>query len=121
MRIDIKDNTAENAARTNIWCTILVSESGPPVRMSLNRVIGALESDDAANLKSSVNTVGRDLTCLCSTILLTLERNRKEFITAGSRAITPMISELPAIATDPYIAPSNNVPESPGNILLGFL
>jgi hypothetical protein len=89
--------------------------------MSLNRVTGALCSDEAANLKSSVNIVGRDLTSLCSTILLTLERNRKEFMTAGRRAMTPMISELPAIATDPYIAPSTRVPESPGNIRLGFL
>jgi enamine deaminase RidA (YjgF/YER057c/UK114 family) len=89
--------------------------------MSLNNVTGAFRSVDAANLKSLVNTVGRDFTCLCSTTFFTLERNRNEFMTAGSNAITPIISELPAMAIAPYNAPSNNVPESPGNILLGYL
>ena len=52
---------------------------------------------------------------------LTLARKRNEFMTAGRSAMTPIISELPAIARAPYIAPNNNVPESPGNILLGNL
>ena len=101
MRIDAKESIAENDANKKTWFTIFLSESGPDVRMSLNNVTGALRSDDAANLKSCVNFVGRDVTCLCSTILFTLERNRKEFMTAGRRAITPIISELPAMATDP--------------------
>jgi hypothetical protein len=52
---------------------------------------------------------------------LTLLRNKNEFITDGSKAMTPIISELPAIARAPYIDPINKVPESPGNILLGNL
>jgi hypothetical protein len=42
-------------------------------------------------------------------------------MTAINNAITAMISELPAMDIAPSIVPINNVPESPGNILLGYL
>ena len=110
-----------NIASLNIRQPISFSESGPSTKSSLTNVEGAFFSFDAASLKSSFNTTGLDFIFLCSTIFFTLARNRKEFITAGKMAITPIISELPAMAIAPYIAPINNVPESPGNILLGNL
>src|ERR671930_2253154 len=105
----------------NILQPISFSESGPSTNSSLTNVAGAFFSFDAASLKSSFKTTGLDFTFLCSTIFFTLARNRKEFITAGKMVITPIISEFPAIAIAPYIVPINNVPESPGNILLGNL
>jgi hypothetical protein len=121
MTIEIRARNEENTASLNISRQISLSESGPSANINLNSVIGAFLSFDAINLKSSIRSVGRDFTFLCSTIFLTLARKRKEFITAGNKAITAINSELPAIAIDPYIAPINKVPESPGNILLGNL
>ena len=68
------------------------------------------------SLKSSVCIVGFFIS-LCSTIFLTLERNRNELIIAGSIAIAAITSTLPIIAIAPYAAPKVIAPESPGNIL----
>ncbi len=56
---------------------------------------------------------------LCSTTLLTLERNKNELKIARSNAIIAISSDFPIIAIAPYIDPSIRVPESPGKILLG--
>ena len=111
----------EKAANLYIFVTISLSESFPSNRISLTRVIGAFLSFDACRVKSSLSMVGLDLTSLCSTIFLTLLKNKNEFIIAGSNAIMAMISDLDAIAKAPYIAPITRAPESPGNILLGYL
>ena len=58
---------------------------------------------------------------LCSAIRFTLARNRKEFIIAGNNATIATNSTPPTIAIAAYIAPQARVPESPGNILLGYL
>jgi hypothetical protein len=117
----INDKIEENTASLKICVPISFSVSGPSVNINLNSVDGALFSLEAISRKSFVSMVGRDFTSLCSTILLTLARKRNEFMTAGKRAITPMISDRPAIAKAPYSVPSNSVPESPGNILVGNL
>jgi hypothetical protein len=114
-------NIDENVANMKILVIISRSDSGPLARISLTSVAGALLSLDAINRKSSHIVTGLVLTCLCSTIFFTLERNKKEFITAGRRAITPIISEFPTIDKPAYIDPNNNVPESPRKILLGNL
>ena len=114
-------NIDENVANMKILVIISCSDSGPLARISLTSVAGALLSLDAINRKSSHIVTGLILTCLCSTIFFTLERNKKEFITAGRRAITPIISEFPTIDIPAYIDPNNNVPESPRKILLGNL
>src|SRR5215510_2015511 len=114
-------NADENIANLNIFFIISYSESGSLASMIRTRVEGAFLSADALSLKSLSIVTGLLLISLCSTIFFTLERNKKEFITAGNNAMTPIISELPAIDSAPYIAPSNNVPESPGKILLGNL
>ena len=119
--METKANTEEKAAKINILLTISASVRGPLTTMSLTKVEGAFLSLEAIILKSSVMTVGLLFTSLCSTIFLTLDKNKKEFITAGKRAITPIISEFPTIAKAPYIEPRSNVPESPGKILLGIL
>jgi len=121
MTIEINANTEENVANIRILVIISFSDNGPLARISLTSVAGALCSLDATNLKSSDIETGLLLTCLCSTIFFTLARNRKEFITAGRRAITPIISEFPAIDKPAYIEPNNSVPESPRKILLGYL
>lgn len=113
--------TDENVPSIKIFVIISCSDIGPLARISLTSVAGALGSLDATNLKSSDIETGLVLTCLCSTIFFTLERNKNEFITAGKRAITPIISELPAMDKPAYIDPNNNVPESPRKILLGYL
>ena len=91
-----------------ILLIISCSDNGPLARISLTNVAGALLSLDAINRKSSHIVTGLVLTCLCSTIF-TLERNRKEFITAGRSAMTPIISEFPAINIPAYIDPNSNV------------
>lgn len=113
---------AEEKIASFVTCLMIsFSVDGPSANINLRSVTGALLSFDAINLKSSVNLVGRTFTSLCSTILFILERKRNEFMTAGNSAITAMISDLPAMAIAPSIVPINNVPESPGNILLGYL
>ncbi|GEM_PF-2507126 len=119
--IEINANTDENVANIRILVIISFSDNGPLARISLTSVAGALGSLDATNLKSSDIETGLVLTCLCSTIFFTLDRNKKEFITAGKRAITPIISEFPTIDKPAYIDPNNKVPESPRKILLGYL
>lgn len=119
--IEINANKDENVANIRILVIISCSDNEPLARISLTSVAGALRSLDATNLKSSDIETGLVLTCLCSTIFFTLARNKKEFITAGKRAITPIISEFPAIDKPAYIDPNNNVPESPRKILLGYL
>ena len=111
----------EKTAKMKILLTICPSDKGPLATMSLTKVDGAFLSREAISLKSSVRLVGLLLTSLCSTIFLTLDKNKNEFMTAGKSAITPIISDLPAIASAPYIAPRSKVPESPGKILLGIL
>src|ERR1051325_467568 len=93
--MDKKANPEEKIAKTKILLTISASVKGPLTTISLTRVEGAFFSLDAIILKSSVMTVGLLFTSLCSTIFLTLDKNKKEFITAGKRAITPIISEFP--------------------------
>lgn len=117
----MKASNDENVPNMKILLIISCSDNGPLARISLTNVAGALLSLDAINRKSSHIVTGLVLTCLCSTIFFTLERNRKEFITAGRSAITPIISEFPAINIPAYIDPNSNVPESPRNILLGNL
>lgn len=114
-------STDENVPNIRILLIISFSDNGPLAKMSLTNVAGARLSLDAINLKSSLNITGLVLTCLCSTIFFTLERNKNEFITAGKSAITPIISEFPATNKAAYIDPNNSVPESPRNILLGNL
>lgn len=121
MAIEIKANIDENVANIKILVIISRSVNGPLARISLTSVAGALLSLDAFNRKSLHMVTGLVLISLCSTIFFTLERNKKEFITAGKRAITPIISEFPAINKLAYIDPNNNVPESPRKILLGNL
>ncbi len=113
--------TDEKIAKMKILFTISASDNGPFATRRRTKVDGAVFSFEAIILKSSVKTVGLLISLLCSTIFFTLDRNRKEFITAGRSAIAPIISELPAIASAPYIAPRSKVPESPGKILLGNL
>ena len=113
---------AELKTASFVICLIISSSvKGPSDNISLRSVTGALLSFDAINLKSSVRIVGRAFTSLCSTVFFILGRQREEFMTAGNNAITAMISELPAMDIAPSIVPINNVPESPGNILLGYL
>jgi len=119
--IEINANTDENVANIRILVIISFSDNGPLARISLTSVAGALRSLDATNLKSSDIETGLVLTCLCSTIFFTLDRNKNEFITAGKSAMTPIISEFPATDMAAYIDPNNSVPESPRNILLGNL
>lgn len=119
--MDMNDKAEQKIASFVICLIISSSVKGPSDNISLRSVTGALLSFDAINLKSSVRIVGRAFTSLCSTIFFILERKRNEFMTAGNNAITAMISELPAMDIAPSIVPINNVPESPGNILLGYL
>ena len=121
MIMDVNANTEEKIAKMKILLTIPASDNGPFATKRRTNVDGAVFSLEAFILKSSVNTVGLLLRFLCSTIFLTLDRNKNEFITAGRSAIAPIISEFPAIASAPYIAPRSKVPESPGKILLGNL
>src|SRR5689334_2229562 len=85
-------SAAENKANLNITNPTCFSVRGPFARINRTRVTGADLSVLAISLKSSVSTVGFAFICLCSIILFTLERKRKEFITAGSNAIAAMIS-----------------------------
>lgn len=117
----ISASIEENIARVKILLAICPSDRGPLATINLTKVEGASVLREAANLKSSVRIVGLLLISLCSTIFLTLDKNKNEFMTAGKRAITPIISDFPAIASAPYIAPRSKVPESPGKILLGIL
>ena len=112
-------NTDENIANLNIFFIMSYSESGSLASIIRTSVEGAFLSDEALSLKSLSIVTGLVLISLCSTIFFTLERNKNEFITAGNNAITPIISELPAIDNAPYMEPNNKVPESPGKILLG--
>lgn len=109
----------ENMANLNIFFIMSYSESGSLASIIRTSVEGAFLSADALSLKFLSIVTGLVLISLCSTIFFTLERNKNEFITAGNNAITPIISEFPAIDNAPYIDPNNKVPESPGKILLG--
>src|SRR5574338_528321 len=120
MKAVIIARKAENNASLKIIIAICFSVIGPVARIRRRSVTGASLSVVAMSLKSGVIVVGF-LICLCSTMRLTLDKNKKELITAGKSAIAATISALPRIAITPYIAPRVKAPESPGNILLGNL
>ena len=59
-----------------------------------NKVIGALESLIAFSLKSSVIITGFNFIARCSTIRFVLDKNKKELIIAGSKAIADIIFNM---------------------------
>jgi hypothetical protein len=99
--IVIKEREDENIPNLYILPIICFSERGPSKRINLTNVIGACLSLEASRLKSSLRIIGLDFNCLCSTILLTLLKNKNEFIIAGSKAIIAIISDLEIIAKEP--------------------
>jgi len=76
----------ENIASLKIANPTCFSVNGPPARINLTKVIGAVFSSVVLSLKSEVNIVGFFI-CLCSTTRFTLDRNKNELITAGNNAI----------------------------------
>ena len=110
----------ENMASLKISIPICFSDRGFFAINNLTSVIGAWFSEVVFNFQSSVCEVGFFIS-RCSTIFLTLDKNKNELIIAGSIAIAAITSTPPTIAIAPYAAPNVIAPESPGNTLLGNL
>ncbi len=66
----------EKIANLKIANPICFSVNGPPVRINLTKVTGAVLSLVAFSLKSSVCSTGLPLICLCSTTRFTLDKNK---------------------------------------------
>jgi hypothetical protein len=91
----------EKETSFKMFRTISFSMSGPSARISLTSVIGAEPCLEAASIFPSRTFTGRSFINLCSTKRLTLERKKKEFKIAGSKAIIPIISIPPTITIAP--------------------
>ena len=87
----------EKIASLNISVPICFSERGFFAINNLTRVIGARDSEVDLSFQSSVWEVGFFIS-RCSTIFLTLERNKNELMIAGSIAMAAITSTLPIIA-----------------------